>query len=234
MADFSVWGEAIARAIGYKPLEFLNAYFENIGKQKIEIIESDPFTESISKFIDYDLQSWISQLPIFIQNLKKFSDDNNIDNSKFPKNAQSISNRLRKAKTPLLEGLGIEVIIDRITSGIGNNKRLKNSTIVKIRKRSPPSPLSPLDENYGRNGIDNSGDHLNGRDQTSTETMRPPLEHSHTNTQNDSDLIKSGDGGDSGDVYRKLSFTCHYCSYEAKSENEILSHSVNAHPWSSG
>ena len=54
MADFAEWGEAIARALGYKPLEFLTVYFENIGEQKIEIIEADPFADAISKFIDYD------------------------------------------------------------------------------------------------------------------------------------------------------------------------------------
>ena len=28
MADFTVWGEAIARAMGYQPTEFVNAYYE--------------------------------------------------------------------------------------------------------------------------------------------------------------------------------------------------------------
>ena len=79
--------------------------------------------------------------------MKEYTYINDIDSGKFPKNAQAISNRLRKAKTPLLEGLGIEIIVDRITSGIGNNRKLKNTTIVKIRKRSPLAPLSPLNEN---------------------------------------------------------------------------------------
>ena len=45
MADFAEWGEAIARALGYKPLEFIDIYFENIGEQNIEIIEANPFAE---------------------------------------------------------------------------------------------------------------------------------------------------------------------------------------------
>jgi len=69
--------------------------------------------------------------------LKEYNVTNNIDSSKFPKNVQAICNRLRKAKTPLLECLGIEIIVDRIKSGIANNKKLKNTAIVKIRKRSP-------------------------------------------------------------------------------------------------
>jgi hypothetical protein len=78
--------------------------------------------------------------------LKEYTYTNDLDSGKFPKNAQAKSNRLRKAKTPFLEGLGIEIIVYRITPGIGNNKKLKNTTIVKIRKRSPLAPLSPLNE----------------------------------------------------------------------------------------
>ena len=36
MADFTAWGEAIARAMRYMPMEFVNAYNENIGRQNVE------------------------------------------------------------------------------------------------------------------------------------------------------------------------------------------------------
>ena len=52
MADFAVWGEAIARAMGYKHLEFVHAYYDNIGKQNIEAIESNPLAQAIEKFVD--------------------------------------------------------------------------------------------------------------------------------------------------------------------------------------
>ena len=52
MADLSVWGESIARAMGYNNLEFINAYYENIGKQNIEALESEPLGQVISKFCD--------------------------------------------------------------------------------------------------------------------------------------------------------------------------------------
>ena len=135
MADFAEWGEAISRAMGYKPLEFLTVYFENIGEQKIEIIEADPFADALSKFIDYELTSWTSSLQTFIHHLREYAEVNNIDNSKFPKAPQAISNRLRKVKANLLEGLGIEVIVDRITSG-KDNKKLMNTAILKIRQIS--------------------------------------------------------------------------------------------------
>ena len=51
MADFALWGEAIVRAMGYKDLEFINAYYENIGKQNIEAIENNPLGHVIIRYI---------------------------------------------------------------------------------------------------------------------------------------------------------------------------------------
>jgi hypothetical protein len=40
--DFALWGEAIARAIEYKELEFINAYYDNIGRQNSEAKDNHP------------------------------------------------------------------------------------------------------------------------------------------------------------------------------------------------
>src|SRR4051794_34564636 len=55
MADFAVWGEAISRAMGYKEMEFINAYYDNIGKQNISAIDAHPsglalLAEDLTKF----------------------------------------------------------------------------------------------------------------------------------------------------------------------------------------
>jgi hypothetical protein len=52
MADFAFWGEAIASAMGYQPIEFVNTYYNNIGKQNAEAIESNPLAQAIEKFVD--------------------------------------------------------------------------------------------------------------------------------------------------------------------------------------
>jgi len=36
VADVTVWVEAIDRAMNYKPMEFVNAYGKNIGRQNID------------------------------------------------------------------------------------------------------------------------------------------------------------------------------------------------------
>ena len=52
MADFALWGEAISQAMGYKPLEFINAYYENIGRQNIEAVETHPLGLVIAKYFE--------------------------------------------------------------------------------------------------------------------------------------------------------------------------------------
>ena len=237
MADFAEWGEAIARAMGYKPLEFLTVYFENIGEQKIEIVEADPFADAISKFIDYDAISWISSLQTFINHLREYAEKNNIDSSKFPKASQAISNRLRKVKANLLEGLGIDVIVERITSGNGN-KKLMNTAIVKLKKRSPVSPVSPVSQNEGEESDTLTGDVLDNADHISNETMRSPGNDDQFCTQITSETSNTGDVGATGDLFiknssvenEKSSIPCHYCNFTNNNENEVLRHSINVHP----
>jgi hypothetical protein len=53
MADFALWGEAIARALGFNDLAFIQAYYDNIGKQNIEAIEANPLGQAIAKFFAY-------------------------------------------------------------------------------------------------------------------------------------------------------------------------------------
>jgi hypothetical protein len=47
MADVTVWVEAIARAMNNKPMESVNAYGKNIGRQNIEVIESNRRAEKV-------------------------------------------------------------------------------------------------------------------------------------------------------------------------------------------
>ena len=228
MADFAEWGEAIARALGYNPLEFINTYFENIGEQNIEIIEANPFAEAISKFIDYDKQSWISSPLLFINSLREYADSNNIDSSKFPKNATALSRRLNKIKSNLREGLGIEVIIDRITSGKGNKKQM-NTAILKIRRIPPVAPVSPVIENdKGKTSKNTGGIEITGAI-ASNDTNIPPVKNDQSHAQTTNEIDHTGDTGDTGGILQKL-YHCHYCNFSHPIEWDLVKHSLNAHP----
>jgi hypothetical protein len=52
MADFPVWGEAIARAIGCKDLEFLEAYYSVLERQNVNAVEATLVGLAIVNFVN--------------------------------------------------------------------------------------------------------------------------------------------------------------------------------------
>src|SRR3712207_9122300 len=51
MADFAVWSEAIARAIGCKDLEFLDAYYSVLERQNVDAVEATLVGPAIVNFV---------------------------------------------------------------------------------------------------------------------------------------------------------------------------------------
>jgi len=196
--------------------------------------------------------SWISSPQAFIKYLKEFADKNNIDSSKFPKGPQAISRRLNKIKSNLREGLLIEVIVDRITSGKGNKKQL-NTAIIKIRKISPIPPISPVSKNDEGNEGKNIRDIEKVGDNTSNDNKIPPVTKDQTHVQNTNDIDKNGDIGDTGGIFKSLSkvgaldkkkisnkpesiikqqqesYKCYYCNNGFFTQEERLRHSINSY-----
>jgi hypothetical protein len=150
MADFATWGEAIAKAMGYKPMEFLNAYYDNIGKQNAEAIESNPLAHAIEKFVDTrcgqgEEACWQSPTSKALEELNLVARRYDIDTSStsWPKAVNSLTMRLRPILSNLREGLGIHINISRNTTG-----KNKNTSTIRIWKEPPPSPPSPPIENH--------------------------------------------------------------------------------------
>ncbi len=109
MADFALWGEAIAMAIGYKPKEFLNAYFKNIDYQLGEAIAGSPIGEAIILFME-EHEEWEGQPRELLNELEQVAADNKINvlAKSWPKAANSLTRRLNELKTTLAD-LGIIV-----------------------------------------------------------------------------------------------------------------------------
>jgi hypothetical protein len=176
MADFTVWGEAIARGIGYKPMEFVNAYNENIGRQNVEAIETNPLAQAMEKFVDSWFKQgietcWEGPTSIVLDKLNKIAITFNIDTSSklWPKNTNVLTKRLRPILSNLREGLGINIKIGRQTTG---NK--KNTSTIRIEKVSPLPPPSPPEEIHTQNEERIGGGISEGGDNTSTEQQVPP------------------------------------------------------------
>ena len=197
MADFTTWGEAVARAIGYQPMEFVNAYYDNIGKQNVEAIESNPVALAVEKFVNSWFKEgqetcWQSPTSKILEKLNKVAQAHGIDTgSKFwPKAANSLTKRLRPILSNLREGLGIHVVISRNTSG-----KNKNTSTIRIWKESPPSPPSPPCQNLAQNEDNIGGGSLDGGRTTSTEQQVSPLETIEIHAQKPESGGSGGSGG---------------------------------------
>jgi hypothetical protein len=122
MADFALWGEAISRAMGHKPLQFINAYYENIGKQNIEAIDSHPLGLAVIKLCDEieekGEKTYYASASECLIKLTEIAVNNkiNINSKQFPGAPNSLTRSLNRIRSNLLEGLGIDVIIERVTT----------------------------------------------------------------------------------------------------------------------
>lgn len=166
MADFAVWGEAISRAMGYEPYEFIHAYYANIGRQNIEAIDAHPLGQAITRWVqswpaDSESQVWEGSPQELLQILEPIAIDAKIDtmSRNWPKAPNYLSRRLNEIRSNLLEGLGIEFKIERVTSGENPGR-----STIKVRKiPSLPSVSSANDSGTqitleGTEGIEDTED----------------------------------------------------------------------------
>jgi hypothetical protein len=153
MADSAIWGEAIARAMGYKELEFISVYYGNIGKQNTEAIENSPLGQATIKWVNswYKEEapcSWQGTVLAGLEELNTVAERENIDTSKsWPKAANSLSRALRPLLSNLREGPGINITITRNTTG---DRKVRGRNILRVSTISSPSSPSSRDQNYAR------------------------------------------------------------------------------------
>ena len=152
MGDFALWGEAIARAMGYRELEFINAYDENTGRQNVETIENSSLGQVIVRYLnhwDNDLVKgrpacWFGLTSDFLAELNQSAIDNNTDTGNhWPKAANSLTRKLKVLMTSIREGLGYDITIIRNTTGEN-----RGASVIRIRNTfASYSSSSPSDQN---------------------------------------------------------------------------------------
>lgn len=192
MADFALWGEAIARSMGYEPLEFMKAYYNNIGKQNMETIESHPIALAITKLVDYDNKSWISTPKKLLDSLNEVAEIHSIDTLKlWPKSVNSLARRINVIKSNLLEGLDIDIKIERLTKGTR-----PNTSIIKIHKITPIYPISPAEQIPISNMDKFMGNHEFAGDIVSPFAKISPA----NNDKSDEEKLNPGGPGHTGDI----------------------------------
>jgi hypothetical protein len=119
MADFAVYGEAIARAMGYQPFEFLTAYENNSRRLKMEVIDSDPVSSCIVKLMkgqtSKGIYEWKGSMNRLHAVLAEIASENGIPTigSYWPRASNALSRRINIIKTSLWDGLGIRITVSR-------------------------------------------------------------------------------------------------------------------------
>jgi DNA polymerase, archaea type len=227
MADFAIWGEAIARALGYKEFEFLAAYNANISAQNVEAIEASLLGPVVVRFAsnlllrtngkqeeekdqlrlqdnnqNKGLLLWEGRAEELLKALEGIAvgPEFAIDIKKardWPKKANRLTKLIRPMLSNLREGYGISITIESDTTG--KKTGTKNARWIEIRKISSLSSLSSPEENQAQNNVRNGGDtpSYSGDIISTSSKVSSPIE-----PENDAHFQRSGDGEDSEDTLR--------------------------------
>lgn len=130
MADFHVWGCAIAQALGYTQQDFLNAWAKNIELQHEEALEASPLATLVMEwFKSNPYQQFITGTPsVVFRKLKEQADNAGIDERSLPRSPLAFGRKLQEVRSNL-EAHGY--VIDRT--------RGKNRTITIHKPKSSVS-----------------------------------------------------------------------------------------------
>ncbi|MDR4492631.1 MAG: hypothetical protein R2685_17345 [Candidatus Nitrosocosmicus sp.] len=191
MADFAIWGEAILQAWGYKEDKFLNVYFESIGRQNDEVIDSNPIAFVIRKLVEEEsisLSPSSSSDPIFEGTPMEFLDELNriavvykinTFSKEWPKDVRWLIRRVNMIKSNLHKALDIRISITRDPSD-NTSKIYVTRNISGVSSNGNLSPDS--------NSLSPYFDNLSPKDGSLTPEINQDLS------------TKSNDSGDTGDI----------------------------------
>jgi hypothetical protein len=234
MADFAIWGEAIARAMGYKNLEFIKIYYGNIGKQNVEAIENNALGQAIARLVSSWYQPerpsiWYTSTSTLLEKLNRIALEHNINTGSktWPRAANSLTRKLKTILSNLREGLGFDISITRNTTG-----KHKGVSSVKIWKISSPSSPSSPEQNQARNHDQNGEDTFYSEDVYPHQTEIPSPENSGNRAQ------KSDSEGSEGseDIFRIEEgphfYSCYHngCDFHTNDEKYYQRHAAQKHP----
>ncbi len=159
MADFEIWGEAIARALGYDDNQFLESYYDKLKEGTLDAKESHLIVDTIMSLMEKKnrYENTVSNL---FSSIKQIAENNGIEiYSKhvwFPKTPSQLGKEL-KIVNPLLGHLGLSVDQYHYTQG---DEFTRNASMILIQKKDYQDTLNnqnlpslaslpSLDENLG-------------------------------------------------------------------------------------
>lgn len=102
MADFTIWGAALAEAIGYTQKEFLDAYWQNIDTQNDEVLSDNP-TASLVLALMNDRKEWSGTAAALLKELHDLSLTLLIADKELPRSPSALSRELSRLESSLGE-----------------------------------------------------------------------------------------------------------------------------------
>ena len=139
LGDFTIWGYAAAKALGYDPEDFLQAYKESMGGGSIDAVTTKPTGILVIEFLNrQEKMMWEGQPQSLWKEFYDLARETNMSTSQrsFPKGAQALSRALNKL-SPDLRKLGY----------LYTTRRTGKARIIKLELLSKPeSRNSALDK----------------------------------------------------------------------------------------
>jgi hypothetical protein len=140
MADWSLWGCAIAEALGYSKDEFLKAYQNNITRQSEMLLNENIVATTLFSFVE-EKKEWEGTATELLQELYKRTPLDYFEKQEkyWPRSAASLMRKINELRTYLRQ-IGISVT----TKMLGYERRI---SLEKIKEKVPEQ-LALTDGNY--------------------------------------------------------------------------------------
>jgi hypothetical protein len=160
MADYAVWGEAIARAMDYPDETFVKAYDANRAAQNVQTLQDEPVGLALEKLLD-DNADFVGTATDLLSGLTLKAEDLGIDTKKlrkWPKGPQALSRQFNEIRLNL-ENTGYDVdhlehetaLKDERLSDFGERLKLLRCSrktkvyIIRSKATEPDPSVPPID-----------------------------------------------------------------------------------------
>lgn len=113
LADFAIWGCAIARALGYQDADFIRAYSKNVERQTEEALDASPLASALLCYFRDDRRPSPNRIltgtpTAVLRIIRLVADEAGVDEKYLPKSARGLANSLKELQ-PNLESRGFHI-----------------------------------------------------------------------------------------------------------------------------
>jgi len=166
MADFALWGCAVAKALGHSEDEFMAAYEGNTEVRNEEALQASPVAAMVMELMDAQAE-WEGTPSELLAELETVAEQHRVNtkSSAWPKAAHALSRRLNEVR-PNLAAVGIDLAMRR-------DGRHRIVTIQKVAENSVTGVTSVTDDDEALDLAALSDDDTSGGPEVASPTASP-------------------------------------------------------------